>query len=394
MPKTSDPRRHWLLVSQWPEKDQAIWQAATAACDEYGFANYGQHLAPESLASLERTYGRFLNFLRCEGELDPDEHPADRVTPARLATYLSEIRRMYMSASQTLLISGIACAMRIFAPNRDWDWIWTPNGTSLAPWLRGPRTTFDVPASDELFKWGLELMMEADKLAGRSRLTAFRDGLMIAILAARPMRRRTMFRLEVNKHLLRNGPRWRIILDAADVKNRRVLEFDLPESLTPGIERYLGEIRPELLRGADSSALWIATYGRPMALTAIGLMIRVRARKRFGVEFGPHRFRHALETTATIRCSDQSGLTAPVLWISHRMLKKHYDRAESHVAANGYHAALEAERANLEGRARRAFEELAGTGGSKPAPLEDAPAGVVSGPEIGKGSIMGGERMI
>ena len=53
--------------------------------------------------------------------------------------------------------------MRILAPAQKWRWIWQPNGVKLAPHLKGRRKEFPVPHPSELYRWGLELLTQADE---------------------------------------------------------------------------------------------------------------------------------------------------------------------------------------------------------------------------------------
>lgn len=357
MPKTADDRRHWRLLPQWPELDRTLWLAGTKPCDDLDIPEYGQHLSQASLATIERMYGRYLNFLDGCGALDPLAPPASRVTPQLMAQYLRHLYDSgYMSQTIILAISGLRSTLQIIAPEYDSSWLWHPNGVSLVSRLHRNRKTFDVPHTADLFQWGIDLMNVATQATARRRLTTYRDGLMIALLAARPLRRRTFAGLMVGRHLVRQDQTWRLILEPEDMKNRRALEVPVPESLWPSIGTYLSEIRPALLRGTQTDALWIATQGSPMALTAVGLMIRVRAKKRFGVEFGPHRFRHALGTTASAVDPANPGTAAAVLAVGAGMVEKHYNRAENHVAAAGFHDALKAERTELGLIARRLFQ--------------------------------------
>jgi hypothetical protein len=68
-------------------------------------------------------------------------------------------------------------------------------------------------------------------------------------------------------------------------------------------------------------------------------MISGRAKKEFGVEFGPHRFRHAMGTAAPI-IDPGNPAAATVLAIGSATVERYYNRAADHVAANGYHDVL------------------------------------------------------
>ena len=350
MPKTSDQHRHWILLPAWPEQDRVAWMKETGPCHALDIPSYGQSLKPASLASVERAYGRYINFLDSIGQLDVREPPGDRVTPPRVAAYIRHLGEMrYRGQTPVLLISGLASTMRILAPNRDFRWIWRPNGTSIAERLRGDRVNFHIPKASDMYSWGHELMAYGDSMPeGRDRLVALRDGLMIAMLAARPIRRRTMWGSRIGKHLIRTGSEWWLILESEDMKNGRAVEFHLPRSLSPRLEEYVSHVRPQLLRGATTDWVWIAAFGRPLALTAVGLTIRKRAIEHFGIAFGPHRFRHAVGTSAPTEDPTHPGVAAAVLAVGAGMVEKHYNRAENHVAAGGLHGAVDLERSALE----------------------------------------------
>jgi hypothetical protein len=357
MPRTDDARRHWRLLAMWPARDRACWQQSTAPCGDLQIPTYGQSLRRASLASTERAYGRYLNYLDGCGSLDPEAEPASRVTPVLMTGFIRHLQALGYSRQTVIdLIAGLRCAMRILAPEVDTRWIWRPNGTRFASHILGRRKTFDVPNTADLLDWGLRLMARRDHLGLRHSLTAMRDGLIISLLALRPMRRRTIAGLRLGQHLVRESAGWRICLAPEDVKNRRAHEFFVPEDLNPKVDQYLKDVRPRLLRGAEHDAVWIASFGRPMALTAVGLMIRCRARREFGIGFGPHRFRHALGTTAPILDPVNPGTAAAVLAIGQHTVEEHYNRSENHVAAADHHNALAAERNSLEPLARRLFE--------------------------------------
>jgi len=189
----------------------------------------------------------------------------------------------------------------------------------------------------------------------------FRDGVLIALFAARPVRRRTMAGLRVGEQLVRLGDGWRLALEAKDIKNRRVLATPLPKSLNGLIDHYLAEVRPRLLGKPASTAVWLEADGSPVSPQAITRMVYCRSVAEFGVRFGPHRFRHAAGTWTPIEDPKHPGLAATMLAIGASMVRKHYDRSEEAVAATAFHDALAAERAGLEPLARRIFLGEAGS---------------------------------
>src|SRR5690349_21349076 len=110
----------------------------------------------------------------------------------------------------------------------------------------------------------------------------------------------------------------------------------------------------------DMAAEWDTArplhLGPPMALKAVGLMIRYRARREIGVEIGPHWFRHPFGTTVSILDPVNPGTAATVLAIGQHTAEEHYNRSQNHVAAADHHNALAVERNSLEPLAGRLFE--------------------------------------
>ena len=129
MPKTTDPRRRWRRLHEWPAPYRALWLAATAPGDDLDMPTYGRSLRPASRDTFTRNFGRWLSFLDGRGELDDRVPPEVLVTPARIAAYLRELKDMNYSAQSIILaLSAISVTMRILAPAQDWRWIWRPNG--------------------------------------------------------------------------------------------------------------------------------------------------------------------------------------------------------------------------------------------------------------------------
>jgi integrase/recombinase XerD len=360
MPKTSDVRRHWRLLSAWPMIDREKWLKGTEQPHRLDIPRYGQNLSSASLATVERAYGRYLNWLDISGQLFPDADPASRVSPTLVAGFLRELGEMaYSGQSRLLLLSGLRCAMRILVPDNDWRWITRPNGQSVLHLLQEPRAVLVVPESKHLYRWGLELIQRSARIPRHKySLTTYRDGMIIALLAARPVRARTLAALEVGRQLRRTDDGWRLVLEPEDMKNRRALEFNLPSSLIEPMNHYVDVVWPQLATSTTGNSLWIASHGRPMAKTAVGLMIRRRAKEDFGVEFGPHRFRHASATSASIENSDSPALASSLLAIGHTMVLKHYDRASEALAGQQLQHALATERGRLKLLAQEIFAHL------------------------------------
>ena len=93
------------------------------------------------------------------------------------------------------------------------------------------------------------------------REVLFRDGLILALLAACPLRRRSFVGLEPGRHLVRHSDCYRLQLEPGDLKNGTDMTVPLPVSLTPWLDHYLALVRPRLLQGRESPKLWVSREG-------------------------------------------------------------------------------------------------------------------------------------
>ena len=146
--------------------------------------------------------------------------------------------------------------------------------------------------------------------------------------------------LRVDQELIFHNGRYRIELAPDKVKTGKPDHFNLPEVLTPYIQHYRTAVRSTLLGNRLHDALWINRRGEPMTAQDIKNRVRTLTRKRFGTSFGPHRFRHAIATTATLRDPANPGLAAGLLGISGQVLEEHYNRAGQSQAAAMFDKAM------------------------------------------------------
>ena len=319
-----------LTLDAWPEADRAAWRLGCTPGDPFGDAvRPGSTLRPASLEKYRKGHGCWLAFLADRGELDPTQPALARVTEARLCAYF---RALHAAGNAPYTIIGrfaeLRMALKIMAPGADVAWVVRPGGRTVYAQLRKTRRPRKPPDSAVLFRWALEIMDGADAAATPyERGRDFRDGLLLAILASRARRLRAMHGLSVGSQLVRRGATFRIELDAGLNKTTRPDAFDLPERLIPYIERYIHKVRPVLLQGRQDDALWINRRGERLTAKAISHIVHNRSKARFGQGFHPHAFRHALVTTAALRCPEQPGLGAAVLGITAAVAEQHYNRA-------------------------------------------------------------------
>ena len=153
--------------------------------------------------------------------------------------------------------------------------------------------------SDRLYALGIELMdramADADAANRVRKAYAFqyRDGLVIALLALIPLRRRTLAALRIGQHLVKTGDLWSLDIPAADTKANRSLDYPISEEISGRIDIYLALFRSRIPGSDKHTSLWSSNQGRPMCGMAIYAAVRKRTKKAFGFAVNLHRFRHA-----------------------------------------------------------------------------------------------------
>jgi len=84
---------------------------------------------------------------------------------------------------------------------------------------------------------------EGERTALR-RFKTYRDGLLIATLASRQLRRRNLTGLILGQTLVQRGDGWWIQIPAAETKTKEPIETPWPEMLARHLEIYLADHRP------------------------------------------------------------------------------------------------------------------------------------------------------
>src|SRR5436190_18153301 len=311
-----DPSRRCRPVAEWPNLDRLAWQAAITEGDLLETGGGGSEWAPCSRQKIAKGYGRWLTWLGIRGLLGPKTDPAERVTRDAVRDYVADLR-IANNAPYTVLarVQELYQAIRVMAPERDWAWLREMEGRVRygAASIRNKRLR--VVSSEALLAFGIELMSSVYNDQGGSELKRalrFRDGLLIALLAARPLRRRNFAEIEIGRHLVSEGPVYRLRFKANETKTGEPIEVPIPKAVVTYLDRYLSAYRPFLLarsrgskrHGSDCAlgphALWISSRG--LSMTEMGIYLRICAltQQRFGHAVNPHLFRDSAATSIAI----------------------------------------------------------------------------------------------
>ena len=185
-------------------------------------------------------------------------------------------------------------ALGYMCPGSDWAWL-LPIAKRTAARAQPKPPRLHLVSSDQLYALGIELMDEADKSDRIRKADAFqyRDGLIIALLAVIPLRRRTLAALRIDDNLVKSGDLWVLDIAAKDTKTRRALDYPLAAILSARIDVYLERFRGRIPGAADHTGLWPSNLARPMTGGSIYDAVQRRTGKAFGFAVNLHRFRHA-----------------------------------------------------------------------------------------------------
>lgn len=335
-----------LPLADWPAADRLAWRAALQPADIFDAApRPATRWRPSTRLLIERGYGRWLTWLDGQGLLGPDATPASRATRDQVAAYATDLATMGSDYTVVARVNQLGDAMRAMAPEGDWGWILrgSQRMAAKAVPVRDKRGRMQSP--HDLLALGLLLMDRADTdvhATAVQRAKLHRDGLMIALLALRPIRGGNLGAITLDRHLVQHGAGWALRFGPEETKQGRRLEVSWPDELAPRLARYLGEHRPLLLsctRKAlpPTSRLWVSAHGTPMTYSAIALQVKARTQAVFGAPVNPHLFRDCAATAIATWAPEQTSDVALVL--GHKRMntsERHYNHA-TNLSANGWH---------------------------------------------------------
>lgn len=338
------PERACMPAFDWPARDRQLWQSACAPADLLS-ENIGARskLAAISNQKMEKGYGRWLTYLSVTNAPLLAISAEARITRELVKMYVEHLSSLRNSTATIVArLRELVEVAKVMEPERDWQFI-NDIAAKIRARHRPARDKRNLRLSDELLSLGLALIEKAKVAKGLSATILHRDGLIIALLALVPLRRRNLAGLHLGQNLVKLNESWLIALEAMETKTRAPLEIELPDVLAEPLETYLEVHRPLLasMKGRWSKpvshALWVSKDGSPMTEMAIYDRIRARTEKALGSPINPHLFRDAAATTMAIADPEHVRVAAPLL--GHRTFattERHYQQAKGFEAQRAY----------------------------------------------------------
>ncbi len=334
-----------LPISEWPAADREAWTAACRPGTRFRPGGGASRYAEVSRNDFANRYGAFLGFLQRRGWLDLSAAAAAQVAPANVDSYLADLNSRVSSVSIWNAIYKLRMAARLLDPNANFAWL-AEIEEDLALVME-PRSKFDrVVLSQRLMQAGLTLIVEAKQYAKRpfQRAKGIRNGLLVALLAACPIRVKNYTALDVGNNFKEIDGTWWMTVPRRDTKTNGGEERPVPHYLNLAIDLYMRQSRPILIgKRPQATALWISSRtGQRFTTKNLGTLISNITLQTIGVDVSPHLFRIAAGTTLAVYAGDKPHLASAVLGHSDEgVTDDHYKRASTVQAALQYAAIVQ-----------------------------------------------------
>jgi len=338
-----NPRRS-LAFEHWTRTDRQLWEEAVRSGDLLTDGAPAASWASRTCETVREGYGHWLFWLKTHSLLDAAEPPDLRCSPARMSAYVRSMQGLSPAtvANRVIALERALCAL---VAGSDRSHLRTLiNNLPKQTQTSHKRARLQDPA--ELMELGLKLMLDAERglhKNARKNACVYRDGLQIALLAMRPLRRRNFVEMILHRHLVREGQGWHIRFSSNETKTGEPIDVPCPRELVPYLERYLARYRP-LLMGERycGDRLWIGYLFTAQASHTVGITIAERTKRAFGKRVNPHLFRDCAATSIAVHDPEHVRTAAAVL--GHRSFattERHYNLATSLKAARDYQTELQ-----------------------------------------------------
>jgi site-specific recombinase XerC len=214
------------------------------------------------------------------------------------------------------MLVGLKVMMQAMAPERSWRWLQDVCNRVQINARPSKDKRARMRPTAEIFAAAIAELerLPADGLSIKQTV-AYRDALMLAFLASRPLRVKNFTALELGRHLVQTEEGWLISVSAGETKTHQSISFELPEQLLPWFEHYLAEVRPLFPQAQVSSRLWLGKSG-PLG-DVIGSRITKLTRRLFGTPINPHLLRDCAASSLAAVSADVARAAAPLLGHRH-----------------------------------------------------------------------------
>jgi integrase/recombinase XerD len=334
--------RRSLPLSEWPSGDRVLWAALFQPRRSLGDGPRPR-FNDRTRKKFEYAYGRWLQYLALRRPELLALSPGDRPELTVLEGWYDTLEGL-APLSVWSYFDSLAASLKLICPRHDWSQLREVVNRLRAnanPLKSAEEKAYDA---DWLYGAGLAYMEKVDTAPEHRHLmgsSAYRDGLLVAFLAACPIRRRALSELTVSRHLVRTDEGYVVWEFREDVKCDDGSSFPVPPSLVPYLDRYLEFHRPRLLQGNHSEALWVTREGRALSYGGFGHRFEKATPKIVGARISMHSFRHSAATSLVAWDAKSASQ------VQHLLAQKSREIGEKHYIARNRSEAKRAHQANL-----------------------------------------------
>jgi hypothetical protein len=251
-----------LPIADWPCADAAAWHQACHP--RPGPFSPHQPRSPHTYSKYAKGWGIYLRYLQAQGQLDPGETPAQRVTLERLGGFFAMLKARG-NADYTIVgrLEEMRGALRLMDPDADASVIVRPQAISVRQMLPMRRRQVFVPDARHVVLWAEAFRQSLTLANPEQRRLGVRDAVLIGIFASRGPRLRAVSGMRLGRHLFRHGEAWALFFDKTLMKGgRQELELPIDLRVSAMVERYVTVERAQLVAGQTHDAVWAAWHGR------------------------------------------------------------------------------------------------------------------------------------
>lgn len=331
------PQRIGLRWADWPPQDRVAWAAAFdeagGPLDESGPA---AEWRPKTIDDARYEYGRWLTFITQHDSGALLLMPAARVSEATIRAYVVTLHARVSAMSVAAALHHLVLALRAMCPG-DWSWLRRIQ-QKIANKARPRDKRARMVSGHRLYALGWQLMRDADQAPTKGeRFRSYRDGLLIALLCSRPLRRSNIAGLRLGQNVTMTSSAVRLHFTANEMKNGRPHEIWLPDDLLAPMLRYVRDVRASLPQAGGHDALWCSSNGRGLTPDAMYHVILRRTHAAFDQLINMHLFRDIAAATLALDVPAEARLARDLL--GHARLdttERHYLRGQTSLAGSQY----------------------------------------------------------
>ena len=339
--------RSCMPMAQWPCPDTILVSRALEAGSLLEPGGSFSDLSLSTKRNFIQSYGRWLTWLSAQHTNLLASEPADRITKPLVRDFVRDLTAIGNSTNTVAgRVANLRKAATLFAPSKDWGWFNRIAASIRAVHKPAQNKRKRIVPAETLIALGENLICSATGDAEQTALN-FRDGLLIALLASRPLRLKNFAALRIDHDVIRIASTWHIRIAAEETKTGSAIEAPVPDFLQEHLQDYFAIHRPILKqlgthrRASAGNAVWISAYGFPMTPHAVYQRVAFQTRKAFGHVVNPHLFRDCAATTMVVEDPTHVGCVKAIL--GHRKYsttERHYVHAQSLRSVEDYQSVL------------------------------------------------------